>query len=130
MIENHELIELAEDRLGDAYAPHSNYHVGAAVATEDGSVYTGVNIENDNYTNTRHAEEVAIMKAVDDGHRKLEKVAVTTEDQNTDVVGRESPEPCGSCKQTISQFIDESVTAVLGSSEEFEVVEIEEGFQL
>lgn len=129
-MDDKDLIELAEDRLGDAYAPHSNYHVGAAVVTSDGSVYTGVNIENDNYTNTRHAEEVAIMKAVDDGHRTLRKIAVTTEDKTTDVVGRESPEPCGSCKQTISQFIDESVTAVLGSPDKYEVVEIEEGFQL
>lgn len=129
-MDDKDLIELAEDRLGDAYAPHSNYHVGAAVVTDDGSVYTGVNIENDNYTNTRHAEEVAIMKAVDDGHRTLKKVAVATEDQNTDGANQDSPKPCGSCQQTISQFIDESITAVLGSSNKYEVVEIEEGFQL
>lgn len=130
MLSDQELIEKAESRIGDAYAPHSNYHVGAALVTDTGEVYTGVNIENDNYTNTRHAEEVAIMKAVDDGHRKIEKLAVTTEDQNTDIVGRESPEPCGSCKQTITQFIDGSVTVVLGRSEDYDVIELKEEFQL
>jgi len=130
MLSNGELMSRAQSRLGDAYAPHSNYHVGAAIVMQSGDVYTGVNIENDNYTNTRHAEEVAIMKAVDDGHRSIEKIAVVTEDAKDDVVGRESPEPCGSCKQTIAQFIEDSVEVVVGSVNNYDVVELEEEFQL
>lgn len=131
MLSDRELVDRAQSRLGDAYAPHSNYHVGAALITESGEVYTGVNIENDNYTNTRHAEEVAIMKAVDDGHRSIDKLAVVTQDAEEDaVVGRESPEPCGSCKQTIAQFIEDSVKVVVGSVDNYEVLELEEEFQL
>lgn len=133
MTDLEDLIEIAESRLGDAYAPHSNFHVGAALLTENGEVYTGVNIENDNYTNTRHAEEVAIMKAVDEGHREFTHLAVATEDRTTEdttVVGRESPEPCGSCKQTITQFIDGSIKVILGRKEDYRVVELSEEFQL
>ena len=133
MTDIEKLVKQAESRLGEAYAPHSNYHVGAAVLTKSGEVYTGVNIENDNYTNTRHAEETAIMKAVDDGHREITHLAVVTQDnsnESDDVRGRESPEPCGSCKQTITQFIDGSIEVALGHTEGFRVVELTEEFQL
>lgn len=133
MTDLEDLIEMSQSRLGDAYAPHSNFHVGAAIMTRNGEVYTGVNIENDNYTNTRHAEEVAIMKAVDEGHREFTHLAVTAEERtsgDTTAVSREYPEPCGSCKQAITQFIDGNIKVILGRKENYRVVELSEEFQL
>lgn len=126
------VVKAARDRLGDAYAPHSNFHVGAAVRVPDGSIFTGVNIENDNYTNTRHAEGVAIMKAVDAGYRSLTHVAVTVQPEGETEQGElASPEPCGTCKQTITQFIDDSVMLLLGDGNDgYRAVEMEKEFTL
>ena len=72
------LLSEARDALDDSYAPYSEYQVGAALRTDDGAVYTGCNIENANYSNSLHAEEVALGKAVSDGHRSFERLAVTS----------------------------------------------------
>ncbi|QCC47383.1 cytidine deaminase [Halobellus limi] len=91
------LVERARDALGDAYVPYSEYRVGAALRTADGTVYTGCNIENANYSNSLHAEEVAIAAAVQDGHREFDAIAVSSG-------ARDGVTPCGMCRQTLAEF--------------------------
>ncbi len=99
------LIEKARDALTDAYVPYSDYTVGAAIRTDDGTVYTGCNIENANYSNSLHAEEVAIGRAIADGYREFEKIAVSSGD-------RDGVTPCGMCRQTLAEFCGEEFPVV------------------
>jgi len=91
------LLEAAREAIDAAYAPYSEYQVGAALLTADGSVFTGCNIENANYSNSLHAEDVAIGSAVRAGHRDFERLAVST-------AARDGVTPCGKCRQTLSEF--------------------------
>lgn len=128
-----ELIEDARDaRDGkQSYAPHSNFNVGAAIRTADGSIYTGGNIENDNYTNTIHAEESALITAVKNGHREITHVAIATSATENDDTSYNKPVPCGHCKQSLSQFADETINLVLDHpSEQYICEEIPTEFQL
>ena len=100
-----ELVDEARAAIEAAYAPYSDYQVGAALLTTDGTVYTGCNIENANYSNSLHAEEVAVGKAVSDGHREFERVAVSSGEQD-------GVTPCGMCRQTLSEFADEQLVVV------------------
>lgn len=99
------LVEKARNALTDAYVPYSDYSVGAAIRTDDGTVYTGCNIENANYSNSLHAEEVAIGRAVADGYREFEQIAVSSGD-------RDGVTPCGMCRQTLAEFCGEGFPVV------------------
>lgn len=99
------LIKQARQARENAYAPYSEYHVGAALQCRDGSLYTGANIENINYTNTTHAEENALNKAVLDGKREFTAIALS-------LSGDPKP-PCGSCRQALSEFCDEDFTILV-----------------
>ena len=79
-----------------SYSPYSNYQVGAALLTKTGKVYTGCNIENAAYTPSICAERVAIFKAVSEGEREFEAIAVVTKDGGS---------PCGVCRQVMSEFM-------------------------
>ncbi|HNW95357.1 MAG TPA: cytidine deaminase [Anaerolineaceae bacterium] len=89
------LIRRAKEARELAYAPYSRYRVGAAVLSADGQVFTGSNIENAAYPSSLCAERVAIFKAVSEGHRKLEAVAVVTKNGGS---------PCGGCRQVMREF--------------------------
>ena len=78
-----------------AYAPYSNYKVGAALLDKKGNIYSGCNIENIAYTPTICAERTAIFKAISDGEQEFEAIAVVTEDGAT---------PCGVCRQVMCEF--------------------------
>jgi len=93
------LIEAARAATEESHAPYSEYYVGAAIETADGTVYTGCNIENANYSNSLHAEEVAIGSAISDGHREFERITVTS-------AARDGVTPCGMCRQTLIEFCD------------------------
>ena len=92
-----DLVARAREALDGAYVPYSEYTVGAALRTADGSVYVGCNIENANYSNSLHAEEVAVAAAVADGHRSIDRIAVTSG-------ARDGVTPCGMCRQTLAEF--------------------------
>ncbi|MGQ4555061.1 cytidine deaminase [Halobellus sp. GM3] len=94
-----DLVERAREALEAAYVPYSEYRVGAALRTADGSVYVGCNIENANYSNSLHAEEVAIAEAVKDGQERFERIAVASG-------ARDGVTPCGMCRQTLAEFAD------------------------
>jgi cytidine deaminase len=91
------LIDRARDALAAAHVPYSDYRVGAALRTADGDVFVGCNIENANYSNSLHAEEVAVAEAVKTGHREFERLAVTS-------AARDGVTPCGMCRQTLAEF--------------------------
>jgi len=96
------LIEKAKKARENAYAPYSNFKVGAAILTEDGDVYTGVNVENASFGLTICAERVALFKAVSDGKRSFKAVAVVADTE-------EPIPPCGACRQVLSEFGDMEV---------------------
>lgn len=89
------LIQAAAASRRWAYAPYSRYTVGAALLTASGRVYEGVNIENAAYPATICAERVAVFKAVSEGERRFEALAVVTANGGT---------PCGSCRQVLAEF--------------------------
>lgn len=89
------LIETALIARQWAYAPYSNYKVGAAVLTASGRIYDGVNVESAAYPTSICAERVAIFKAVSEGERQFIAIAVATKNGGA---------PCGGCRQVISEF--------------------------
>ena len=91
-----ELVAAACEVRQHAYAPYSNYKVGAAILTASGTVYTGVNVENASYGATVCAERVAFFKAVTEGDLPVVAVAVCTENGGS---------PCGPCRQVMSEFV-------------------------
>ena len=93
--ERQSLIDLANEARRRAYAPYSNYPVGAALRTKTGRIYTGVNIENAAYPMTICAERVAVFKAVSEGEHDFEVLAVVTDNGGS---------PCGACRQVLSEF--------------------------
>lgn len=96
-----ELCALAIDAMKMAYVPYSGYTVGAALLTSTGKVFTACNIENASFTPTVCAERTAIFKAVSEGERKFEMIAVAG--GNGGVVNGEFP-PCGVCRQVMAEF--------------------------
>ncbi|WP_128478595.1 cytidine deaminase [Halorussus pelagicus] len=100
-----ELIEAARDVQEQAHVPYSDYTVGAALQTADGSVYVGCNIENANYSNSLHAEEVAIAEAVKEGHREFDALVVSSG-------ARDGVTPCGMCRQTLAEFCEDDLPIV------------------
>lgn len=95
------LIEIASETMMKAYAPYSGFKVGAALLCEDGTLYTGCNIENATYTPTVCAERVAFFSAVRDGHRKFSKIAIVG---GLDGVLSSYAYPCGVCRQVMREF--------------------------
>ena len=103
MLTDRELVDLAFDMLERAYAPYSNFPVGAAIACEDGTVFTGCNVENAAYGSTICAERTALVKAVSEGHRNdLERIAIAGR-------GQDYCWPCGACRQMLSEFNPELI---------------------
>jgi cytidine deaminase len=93
-----DLIKIATEVRKWAYVPYSHYQVGAAVLTESGRIYDGVNIENAAFPVTVCAERTAIFKAVSNGEKDFQAIAVVTKDGGT---------PCGSCRQVMAEFSPE-----------------------
>ncbi|GBD86937.1 cytidine deaminase [bacterium BMS3Abin03] len=91
------LIEKAINSKANALAPYSNFHVGAALLTEDDKIYTGCNVESSSYSLTLCAERTAIFKAVSEGERKFKAIAVAGD--TDDFIS-----PCGACRQVISDL--------------------------
>ena len=122
-----ELMQAAVKARKQAYAPYSGFFVGAALLTKDGKLYTGCNIENASYTPTNCAERTAFFKAVSEGEREFEAIAI--------VGGKgEMPSdfcaPCGVCRQVMTEFCDGDFRILLGTPEKFEVHSLKSLFPL
>ena len=108
-----ELMRLAEEARLMAYAPYSDFLVGAALLTEDGKVYQGCNVENAGSPVTNCAERTAFFKAVSEGERRFSAIAI--------VGGKRGSEPtfcspCGVCRQVMTEFCEEDFRIILGNS--------------
>ena len=92
-----ELIDTARKYREFSYSPYSKFKVGAAVLTKKGNVYGGCNIENSSYPVTNCAERTAIFKAVSEGEKEIEAIAL--------IADTEGPcSPCGACRQVMGEF--------------------------
>ena len=105
---NDQLAELARDVASKAYAPYSNFRVGAALITDSGNVYTGCNIENASYPASVCAEDVAVVKAISEGENKIDTIAVACIDAESDT----AIFPCGISRQRLAEFDTKSVLVV------------------
>ncbi len=95
-MEDKELFQMAESVLENAYAPYSKFKVGAALLSEDGRIFTGVNVENASYGGTICAERTACVKAVSEGAVNFRSIAVVSNKGKVCM--------CGICRQFISEF--------------------------
>lgn len=100
-----ELVAAAREAADNAYAPYSEYPVGAAIETADSTVIRGCNVEVVNFTNTMHAEGVAVGTAVAQGHADFERIAVSS-------AARDGVAPCGLCRQTLAEFCEPSLVVL------------------
>ncbi len=106
-IDERHLLKKAEEARRNAYAPYSKFAVGAAVLTSRGQIFTGSNVENAAYGLSVCAETCALLKAVSEGYKDIEAIAVIAD---TEGVCR----PCGSCRQVIIEFGDE-ILIIMGN---------------
>lgn len=90
----------------NAYVPYSDFPLGAAVLTADGSIYTGVNIENASFGLTNCAERSAIFSAVSQGKRKIEALLIVSSTE-------EPVTPCGACRQVIKEFAAGDIEVIM-----------------
>jgi len=102
-------MNLARDMLPRAYAPYSDFSVGAALEAEDGRVFTGCNVENAAYGSSLCAERGALLKAVSEGARRFRRIAVIGS-------GPELCQPCGACRQMLFEFAP-SLEVLVGSAQ-------------
>ena len=118
-----DLIRLAEAARERAYAPYSNFLVGAALLGKSGKVYLGCNVENAGYSATNCAERTAFFKAISDGEREFQAIAI--------VGGKRGEKPgfcapCGICRQVMAEFCDKDFRVVLGNAEKIAVYKLQD----
>ena len=124
-----ELIEVAKLAREKAYAPYSNFKVGAALKTKGGIIYEGCNIENGALSMTNCAERTAFFKAISEGEREFEAIAI--------VGGKDELilcPPCGACRQVMNEFCDKDFKIILFDGKDEDVYTLEDilplGFKL
>ena len=125
-----ELVEVAVKMTALSYAPYSHFHVGAALLAKDGTVFTGCNIENAAYGPSNCAERTAIFKAVSEGVRSFEAIAIVGGAENEKGVAeiKDFCPPCGVCRQVMSEFCGKDFKIILfdgkSSIKEFTLAEL------
>ena len=102
----------AKEAADFAYAPYSKFRVGAALLADDGTIFTGANVENRSFGLTICAERSAVVKAISCGQKSFKALAVTTPDSQNPVG------PCGACRQVLSEFMPPSAPVIFGGSGE------------
>lgn len=117
-ITNKKLCDIAKEAQNKAYAPYSGFQVGAALLCKDGTVYTGCNIENASYGATMCAERCAIAKAVSEGAREFERIAITSSSNDFTT-------PCGICRQVLFEFMPDG-EVVLTNDTEYKIFKVSE----
>ncbi len=119
-IEFKEIYNNLKKLLVNSYAPYSKFHVAAAVETEDGKLFYGVNVENMSYPLTMCAERVAVFNAVTAGYKKFSRVYILS------ISSKPTP-PCGACRQVIAEFPDNpDIIMFTGDGEYYEKKNISE----
>lgn len=113
-MDHEELLATAQKASQLAYAPYSQFLVGAALLTRDGQVFTGCNVENVSYGLTICAERVAVFKAVSQGYREFQALAVWAATE-------EPVSPCGACRQVLVEFAPEMEVIMGGATGRYRV---------
>jgi cytidine deaminase len=111
------LIAKATKAREQAYAPYSHFTVGAALLAKSGRIYTGCNVENASYGLSICAERAAVCKAVSEGERDFEAIAVVTEKGVT---------PCGACRQVLMEFGEDIQVIVADVTGRYQVLSLQE----
>lgn len=107
-MDNKELLKMAEAAKENAYVPYSDFKVGAALLTKKGKVYTGCNVEIASFGATNCAERTAIFKAISEGEKEFEKIAIASSND-------EETFPCGICRQVMVEF-GKDIKIILGNT--------------
>ncbi len=106
MVTDEQLIEYAKKAMENAYVPYSKFHVGAALLTKTGKVYTGCNVEIASYGATNCAERTAVWKAVsEEGKLEIAKIAITSDEPDYIY-------PCGICRQVLAEFANDEMEVI------------------
>lgn len=113
------LIEKAREAMEYAYAPYSNFKVGAAIMTESGKIYTGCNIENISFGATNCAERTAVFKAVSEGEKAFKAIAIVSS------AGKFTP-PCGICRQVLSEFSKDMDIILADKDDNIKIIKLNE----
>lgn len=128
-VQDRELIQAAIEARKQAYAPYSEYLVGAALLAEDGEIYRGCNIENASYGATNCAERTAFFKAVSQGKRNFHAIAIVGGSREAEQ-GTPFPDmayPCGICRQVMREFCGPDFRILVGrSTEDFQEYTLDE----
>ena len=110
-----ELIDLAVKISENAYVPYSHFPIGAVLVTDEGKIYTGVNIENASFGMTNCGERTAIFKAVSEGERSFKELIIYGQ--------TEKPiSPCGACRQVMAEFFEPDLPVTLVAKDKSTVV--------
>ena len=110
-----ELIDLAVKASENAYVPYSHFPIGAVLVTDDGTIYTGVNVENASFGLTNCGERTAIFKAVSEGERSFKELIIYGQ--------TEKPvSPCGACRQVMAEFFEPDLPVTLVAKDKSTVV--------
>lgn len=117
-METKELIKKALESQKKAYVPYSKFRVGAALITDNDTLFTGCNIEIASYSPTICAERTAIFKAISEGHRKIKKIAIVGDSNSTF--------PCGVCRQVIREFGHDAKIIIANSEEDYREFTLDE----
>jgi len=96
-VERERMLDMAYTAMKNAYTPYSHFQVGACLKGASGTYYLGCNIENASYTPTNCAERTAVFKAVSEGEREFEALAIVCS-------GKNPAAPCGVCRQVLREF--------------------------
>ena len=115
------LLEAAVAARSNAHAPFSNFKVGAAIEDQDGRIFTGCNVENATYGLTICAERVAVFKAISEGARKFQRIAVAAD---TDIL---TP-PCGACRQILWEFCGDAELTLVNLQGKTEIFRLKDLF--
>ena len=112
-----DLISKAIEMTERSYVPYSHFHVGAALLDKNGKIWTGCNIENAAYGPSNCAERTAVFKAVSEGARDFEAIAIVggPEDEAGKVQIQDFCPPCGVCRQVLSEFCEKDFKIILAN---------------
>jgi cytidine deaminase len=122
-----DLLEQAQLAWKNAYAPYSKFQVGAALRTQDGTIYKGANIENASYGLTRCAEQSAVQTMASNGERSFKEIVIYTQDDPPAT-------PCGACRQILFEFSKEATVYLVNHLNTVKMYKVKdllpEGFEL
>lgn len=115
-----DLLQIAHKAKINSYSPYSKFRVGAVLVTDEGNMYTGVNVENSSYGLTNCAERTAVFKAVTEGERNFKTIVLVSD-------AEDFIPPCGACRQVLMEVCGKDLEVVMSNSEnEIRILKLEE----